>query len=401
MSIDSRQPQNQNQDLGGTERAIKDYIDFVFDNSADGPVAVNDTIRGSDWSSIESGQDRDEQTAGNEVMEVERIEFIPPTNADGTLDTIEALRLWDGDEYYKHIRAREFMLGFFGPDFHLTTPKLGEAVLDPTNNTSPADPINSATPKFPSDTAVSPAVINDGTQIDQDFRVRLHVWRWQGTDAELRDYINALYGRTTFNQNITMSNPFTGDRQTYQRADPVRITPGADGGSLGQFTKLTGGTDQQLPKVRPWVTWSENNNATTTNQFYQFRTRNDRVDEDWKELEHDFTDAKKAAIYDYFQVNQPNNLLEGMFNLDERDGPQPSVALPPNSAHQLPVVRPLDGTKRTQDANQLPVGAESAFGARQVVWNDKGGFRVRDDGTSIGANNILIGVQGYRLQLES
>lgn len=400
MSIDGRQPQQQQQNTG-TERAVKDYIDFVFDNSVDGPVAVNDTIRGSDWTTIEAGEDRDNQTGGNEVMEVERIEFIPPVNADDTLDTVDEIRLWDGDEYYSHVRAREFMLGFFGPDFQLTTPKLGEPVLDPTNDVSPRDPINSATPKFPPDTAVSPAVINNGTQIDQDFAVRLHVWRWQGTDGELRDYINALYGQTTFAQNINMSNPFTGDSQTYQRADPARITPGADGGSLGQFTKLTGGVDQQLPKVHPWLTWSENNNVTTANQFYQFRTRNDRVDETWKEVEHDFTDGKNAAIYDYFQVNQPNNLLEGIFNLDERDGPQPSVNLEPNSRHQLPFVRPLDGTRRIQDAAQLPVSAEQAFGARQVVWNDKGGFRVRDDGNTIAANNILLGVQGYRLQLES
>lgn len=384
----------------GTVRPTVDTIDYVYDQSTEGNVVAHDTIRGSDYTDIVG----DDETESDEILEVFRVEMIPPTSG-GELQSIDALRLWDGDNYYPHIRYREFMLAYQGPDMHLTTPDLGTPALagatDPTtgDTISPAGHIfETSVPKYGPTTTVSPALINDGNAITDSFRVRLWVIRWDGTDEELTDYIEKTYGRTTFQQDIGMSNPYKGTGRQYTRANPVRIEPGAEGGAKGQFTKLAGGIDQELPKVFPWVTWSANNDPTQANKEYKFRTRNSKVVEDYQELEFDFTDRKNAAIFQYLQVNEPDHLHEGLLVLESRPDPQPNFQLSPNAAHQLPLLRPTDGYVSERD--DLPVDLSEDYEV-QVVWDDGGGFRVVDDGTPISADDVLVGVQGRRLELTS
>lgn len=384
-------------DIRGTDRPIYDTIDYLYDHDVEGDLAANDNVKSpDDFTTIEGEQ----RTETNEVMEVFKVELIPPYNDDGSLQQFDHLRLWDGSEAFPNIRFREFMLGFFGPDFTLSTPILGRPVL--AGNNPNADPIGTATPKFGTDTAVTPRLNNDGSAITASFRVRLHVWRWQGTDEEMQDFFNDVFGRTSFPQNIGMSNPFTGDSENFERGTPIQIRPGAKGGSKGQFTRLTGGVEQELPKVYPWATWANNNNATKANTEYEFTTVNDRVDEDWKRLEFDFTDGKEAVILQHIQVNQPNHLLKAVMHIDERDEQPEFILGPAPSAHELPFLRPLDGTGRSAFApGQLPVAMSGRLGNDQMIWNDGGGFRPVDDGTAIDAGNILVGVQGKRLTLES
>lgn len=380
----------------GTDRPIPDTIDFVYDYATEGDVTANAEVKGTDYTTIHG----ENETDSNEIMEVTRIEMIPPKDDDGSLESFEALRLYDGSNFYDYLRYREFMLGFFGPDYGYSTPPLGVSVLSGQTNPN-QNPIDTATPKFGTSTEVSPALVNDGNAITDSFRVRLHVWRWKGTDQEFQDYIQSTYGQTRFTQNIRMTNPFTGASRTYTRKDPVTIQKGADGGALGQFTKLTGGVDQELPKVFPWATWTENNNATRANKEYEFNRTNDRVDEAYKSLEFDFTDEKEAVFFDTVQVDDVTNLEKVIMHMDERDE-DPEIMVPPNSAHELPFLRPLDGTVRKVHANgDLPVSLADRLDGRQVIWDDGGGLRAVDDGTSIGANNILIGVEGKRLELTS
>lgn len=399
------------------ERPVYDQIDFVYDQSSEGDVAANDTIRGSDFTNRYS--EFGHETDSNEVIEVFKMEMLPAEAADGTLHTVDSIRLTGDGDAYPDLRYREFMMGFRSPDFHISTPPLGVPVLagviDPNS-----DPLTTAVPKYGPSTDISPELNNDGNAIDDSFTIRLHVFRWKGTGGELRDLMDALYGRTQFQQSITMSNPFTGSRQQYSRASPVQIRPGADGGSLGQFTKLTGGEDQELPKVRPWVTWADNNNATTTNQEYKFDQSLDNVDESWKELEFDYTDQKKARVFNYVQINAADAMHEAVFHIDERDR-QPHVLVPATSRHQLPTIYPMEGPdptvatydERTLDDSELPgaigttrdlsgrVIGTDLLGGKEVIWDDGGGLRLVDNGNSVPANDAVVGVQGRVLELTS
>lgn len=385
-----------NSNPSAKQRPIPERIDFVYDHATEGDVPANGEVRARDFTEVIG----DFETDTNEVVEVWKVELIPPTNDDDSLQSVDSIRLWDGDSYYPNLRLREFQLGFFGPDFHLTSKPLGIPVLsgqvDPEQ-----DPINSATPKFGPSTTVSPAVVNDGSAITSDFRVRLHTWKFKGSESEFSTYFQSQFGRTTFNQNIRMSNPFTSSSRQYNRGTPTRISQGAQGGALGQWTKLTGGIDQELPKVNPWATHATNNQATRANSPYQFTTANSRVGEQYQKLEFDLTDQRRAIFFETIEVNQVANMMEGSLVIEERDY-DPTFQLGDNSAHELPILRPLDGTQRTaHDHDQLPRELSDVAGTKQVLWNDGGGFRVTDNGTSIDAEEILVGVQGKMLELTS
>lgn len=383
----------------GTVRAVPDTIDFVYDNATSGNVAANAEVRQNDWTDIVG----EHQTRTNEILEVERMEMEVPrtydTNGNPTgLETFQHLRLWDGQAYYPHVRYREFMQSLFSELDQMRPPRLGVPVLSGAKNPE-QDPINTATPKFGPSTTVSPAIQNDGTAITDSFRVRLYVWRWEGTQRELQGYLNALYGRASFNQSIRMSNPYTGNSRTYSRDSTVQLS---GNNALGNFERLTGGTDQSMPRVYPWVTWATNNQATRQNQFYQFTTRNDRVAETWQSLEFDYTEERNAAIFENAQITEQPNLYE-MEVVNEERQTNPSLSLGTGIEHELPLVRNLDGTRRQlHDTGQLPRGFGTRLGGKQVVWDDGGGLRVRDDGdASIPAGDLLLGVNGKRLELTS
>jgi len=402
----------------GVEVAVPDYVDYIYDPVVDGNITADQRIRREqDWTTIRG----EPTTRGDEVVEITRMEMVPPRNPDSTLQTFDALRLWNNDtgEPYPNIRYREFMLGLFGPDFHLSTPPLATPVLDPAGGLNPGhrfddgqgvgDPVGSATPKFGTSTFFGPQLNNDGTAISEPFTIRLHLWRWRGTDREFQDYISHLYGRTTFNQHIVMRNQQTGDQRTYTREKgAVRLN------TKDQWTRLTGGVGQEFPQVTPWATWADNNEASRPNTEYVFDVATDGVDVGWKNLEFDLTAENRAVFFDFVQVNEVTNLLEGIQHLDSRDE-NPVVRLVPDASHQLPHMNPVDGSglsrawarfsqsdvAQANGGRQVPVPTSEVFGKRQVVWSDTGGFRVLDDGTAIPADTILVGVQGKRLRLRS
>jgi hypothetical protein len=386
---------------GGTKRAVPDVIDFEVQASAEN-IAPNDTVRAGDFTTVNG----DPTTDTNECMEVVKFELLPPVDPDpagdgsqpAALQTWDALRLWDGDSYYPHVRYKPWMMSWTGPDHHLSTPPLGKPVLSGDNNPG-GDPIGTATPKFGPSKTVTPAIINDDTAIDQDFRVRMYVWRFKGSEQEFASYLQQSYGGTSFSQPISMSNPYTGSSRGYSRAQATNLAAGTD--NLASFPMLTGGNDQLQPKVYPWVMHSTNATDTRPNTPFEFTTRNGRVREDYQRLEFDFTDQRRGVIFDRIAVKQAANLKEGRVVIEERDD-DPRAVLSNDDTHQLPTVLNDDGTENgPADRNALPRKTEEVFGRKPVLWDDGGGFRVLDDGTAIPAGDIEVAVIGKYLELTS
>jgi len=384
----------------GTNVAVPDTIDFVYEVGTDGNIAPNQIVRGEDDYTLVDG---DPQTDTNEVMEVFKVEIDPAedtTTTPNSLSTVDSIRLWNGDSYYDHVRFREFQSRLFGPTENNSTPMLGQPVLAGTNNPA-SDPIGTATPKYGPSETITPAIINDGTAISEGtFTIRFHVYRWKGSNAEFVDFFNDVYGRTSFQQNISFSNPYTGESQTYTRSDPANIAEGTSESTLGAFTKLAGGVNQSLPKVYPWVTHAENGNDTRPNREYEFTTRNGNVANQYERLEFDYTDRENAVLFEHIAVQQNSDLDSGTFVVEERDE-DPDVNLGSGVRHELPLLRDPDDTSTVEefDAGQVPVSVADRFNSKQAIWSDGGGFRVMDDGTSIPAGDILIGVHGRKLEL--
>jgi len=402
-----------------TQFPFYDTIEFEQNST----VSANQQLTGSNFDNIKGNQN----LASNEIFEVERIEILPPTDSSGSLQTFDYVRLQDGTNFYPHVYMRSFMMGWLGADFGIRTPKFGVPVL--SNQVSPQQrPILTACPKFGPSESVNVSLKNDGTAITGSFTIRVSGWRFKGTDQELQNYFESAGNLSTvFQQDLSLSNPFKDEGNVYTNTQVV-IQKGADGGAMGQFTKLTGGNSQDFPKVYPWATWSENAKATDPNVEYSFSYDHSNVAEPYQSLYNNYKDSNNAAIFNYAMVKEDvANLKEFKINLTSRPSDEESqIDVPPNDQHQLPFIHRLDGTVPStpqvvvQTGGPSTVGSTSAVGSSMpleavdrvprrlgrmvqpsetVVWNDEGGVQVVDDGTSIPANNILIGVQGYRLEL--
>lgn len=387
-------------------------------------VSANDEITGDDFDNIEG----DPSLSSKEIFEVTRIEADPPLNADGTLDEVTRIRLHDGADYYPHVDYRWFMLGWGGSDFKFRTPKLGESVL--ANKVDPEQrPMLTATPKFGPEDRVDVAVQNNGAQIDQNFTVRVTGWRFKGNDAELNEYFSRASNlSTTLNQTVSMSNPFDEEGQSYPN-EAISISENASGGAHGQFARLTGGVSQNIPKAWPWATWADNLNATEANTDYEMSFSSDNVDDKYQSMFFSYEDAEKATIFNYAMVNDDvANLKSLKMELESR--PEEEITefdVEDNDQHQLPFIRRLDGTvpsgsqvvknmsgpttvgsptnlgtaKPVEAVDRIPrrLGSEM-MPLETVVWDDEGGIVVFDDGNSISANSIIVGVQGHKLELD-
>lgn len=376
-------------------------------------VSANNEIIGSDFDTI----DGDPSLSSKEIFEVERIEMLAPQNADGSLQTFDRLRLHDGADYYPFVNYRSFMLGWRGVNNRITTPRLGQPVLE--NKVSPEQrPLLTACPKFGPEDRVDVSVQNDGSQIDDNFTVRVTGWRFKGTDEEMRRYFSRASNLSeTINQTISMSNPFDEEGNTYPN-ETIRILQAAEGGAHGQFARLTGGVNQNLPKVWPWATWADNAVATTANRDYEFSFADDNVDNKYQSVFLNFADGDDAAVFDYLMVDDGvANLDEMKMELESRDEEDiPQFNVQDTDEHELPFVRRLDGTYPSAEQYETSVAgsisrpvtkvdgvptriSDSLQPAETVVWNDEGGIVAVDDGNSIPANGVLIGVQGNRLEL--
>ena len=378
-------------------------------------VSTDERVRGNDFDNV----DGDFTLSSKEVFEVESIELLPPRNADDSLQTFESIRLYDGENFYPYLRYREFMLGWSGATEEVSTPRLGQPVLE--NIADPADrPFLTACPKFGPEDQVSIALQNDSTaDITDDFTVRVTGWRFKGTGQELREYFNGASNlSSTIPTTVSMSNPFDGEGDTFGR-ETVNISPNADGGAHGQFAKLPGGVDQSLPEIYPWVTWADNESATRANTPYEFDFAQDNVLDKWQSLYWTFDEGEDAVMFDYVMANEDvTNLDQLSIELESRDSEDiPQFDVQPTDQHELPFVRFEDGSSPITSQTEVPIGGSinrpvtAVDGiprrvsnvlqpAETMVWNDEGGIVIEDDGTSVPANEILIGIQGRRMELE-
>ncbi len=112
------------------------------------------------------------------------------------------------------------------------------------------------------------------------------------------------------------------------------------------------------------------------------------------------------------------NLDQLSIELESRDSEDiPQFDVQPTDQHELPFVRFENGSSPITSQTEVPIGGSinrpvtAVDGiprrisnvlqpAETIVWNDEGGIVIEDDGTSIPANEILIGIQGRRMELE-
>lgn len=358
-------------------QALYKVYDFIYDHSVEGDLAVNDS-----WNPTPL------TPAIDEIFEPFHVEIFPPTNIDGTLDTFREVNLRLHGENYNYLHAREFMLPPYTSNYPVEAISLGDPVLGVNPFTHRrgnimADPVGSATPKVGPREKLGIFVQNDATAVDRDFIVRVHYYRFKGTDEELQ----RILGMKNVTQSIILENPYKNKSMVFTKPTiPI---------DLISFHKLSGGVKQDLPRIFPYYTWCSNKLATTPNRWYTFAFEEGKVDYDFQDM-HWNLDENDAVLIQYLMVQPATNLYQARINLESRGGDVEQLvyyALP-NDRNQLPVPQPTDGTepKRNFIPFKLP--------RPQLIWNDKGGPEILDNGTAVVLGTAFLGLIGRRFELK-
>jgi hypothetical protein len=315
------------------------------------------------------------ETAPNEVLEVYRVEVVPPVSSDGT--TIEKIKyidlLIDGSEY-GHLRINSVMMPAEHPNnagaaVDLCTMPYLHAKLAGRIPTS----FEGCCPKIGRGRRFQVRVVADST-IDSDFKVILRAARVVG-ESKLVEILGPA-----------VDAGFRLDSDMYAKTVPV---------SLDTFDELPGGTGQSKPQVFPWVTYARNAKDTTANQWYSFDPSAGNVAEDWMKMWFNLVNRDRAYLVNYLGVIPHTNSKALRLYVDGRiTNPEyPTYAYPGYNTFYPAMYYDVATNNGVKSAG--PVKLKAPF----LFHGVKGGIQILDSGTSIPANGAEVHVYGVEFVL--
>ena len=318
----------------------------------------------------------------DEVLEVRRLELIPPVNLiTGLMRDLRWVSVRIGGKTYETIHIDEIMAPLEGQlnvgvaiDFgipYLWRPFIGRL---PT-------PHEGLCPKAKPGQEVTVAVKNTGTAFTEDFSVILRCARVR-TLAMLMRVLAAATIPTSF----TLQR-FEEGIDTYTKP-PVLV-------ALETFNELPGGLAQAKPQIWPWITSALNAAATTPNTFYEFY-RPDHVVEDWEILDWNLVEKSEAYVLKALSVwPHANSKAARMFISGRVENPEFSTRPLPEWNYFMP-----PSYMDTSINADLKRAGPFKFHMPILFHGVKGGPQVVDNGTAITANGVKLGVWGTKYVLK-
>ena len=204
--------------------------------------------------------------------------------------------------------------------------------------------------------------------------------RFWGIRYKTEEDLKRVYGDTVYGAESVVVEGETGKE--------IRFTKEAVDVSFKNWSKLSGGVNQNNPKIMPFIRWAYNANATTVNTKYVFDE--DNVPYAQMELEFDL-EEDEALIVERIGVRTTSNLKYYWWEIDNID-------------------RPYDKWIVKEDFNPLHFGLAYPYlpadvplfyplyelpeGHKLLIHDGVGRVCVQDDGTSIAAGNIVTAVAG-------
>ena len=310
----------------------------------------------------------------DEVLEVFRIELIPPV--DATTKTVKKLRyvtlMVEGNEY-ESLRINSVMAPAEHPLNVSRALDLGIPYLHrPITGRTPSV-LEGICPKVARGQRLAVKTVAD-EDIAEDYTIVLKAARVRGAE-KLVEVVGTP----------VVSESFSLDRDVYYKSVPVR---------LDTWDELPGGLRQGKPQVFPWVTYARNRQATTPNTWYEF-DYDAYAQYPWMELTWNLVNKEAAYLVTHLGVIPHANsrairlFIEGrVTNPEFTTRPLPERNFfPPAMLYDLSVYETL---KR---AGPTPL-------AKPVLFHGvKGAVQVIDNGTSIPANGIEVHVYGIKFVL--
>lgn len=312
-----------------------------------------------------------------EVAEVVFVEVIPPVTGGGVVedlrrvqlnldDQLEEYNLFPGTQTYLVNASAAHML-------HGRIMALGKPVW---NVSGPGAMLQATCPKYRKKVTIEALA---GGAITADYRIRL--WGYRYRVDELPGIVSPIGGAEP------IRDPISG-RQSQVIQKPV-IIPNED-----TWTQLPGGLDQAVPKIFHFIRLGFNSAATVANTDYEFRFDLQQVANREEDLYWPYDLEKRVLLLKGLGVRAPANLLETWVELGGDKRPK----------EPWPTRNFLNPLHFGQAQPFYPAGFPLYYPVPLLpdpilVAGEKAVVKVKDDGTSIPANQIAVIVNGIQVLL--
>jgi hypothetical protein len=220
-----------------------------------------------------------------------------------------------------------------------------------------------------------------GTGITADYDVYIYGYTYDRSQfEELPSQVNKSF--TIHDSHLGEDIPVRGDN--------VPVT-------MGDWTKLPGGSDQAFPFIDPYWKFAFNANATTANTPYTFRFDTGNVADQREDLLWDFEAADDTLVLYGFGCRAHANSLEAWIEITG----DPVHTDHPEGRWQTPLgLNPIQfGAVQPEYPNDIPLFYPiPQFSNHNLIINDDRAFpRVRDNGAAIPADGTVVAVNGVRI----
>lgn len=295
----------------------------------------------------------------DEGFQVEKVWIYPPFSAGGVLENLTVQILVDGesaDDLHLHSSCY--------PPYLSNSKWLGISLgIAKSNN-----PIENTCLKGKHKLQVR--AIGGKGGVTGDFKIKLMGTYFKGDASVVRllggtfNPVPATFFDVVRNKSITISRP----------------TPC----SIASLTEMSGGSLKAAkPRVLPYAAFAWNALATTPNEPYSFALDEFKVAKDWEDFKWNLG-ATEAILITHIGAAEVVTSKELWFEVADIEYPKKHFDI-------------------RQYTNELPF---SNFDTEQplreyniLITNEKGVLRVKDNGTLIAANTLLVGVWGKKFEL--
>lgn len=295
----------------------------------------------------------------DEGYQVAEVWIYPPFSAGGALENLTVQISIDGNPVDMiHLHSSNY------------PPQMSNSkwIGIPLGNHLSNDPIENTCLKGKS--ALQIRCIGGRGGITGDYKIKL-VGDYFKEDAAVRRLLGNMF------------NPVPSTFYDFQRNKNVTVSRPSPCTILG-LSEMSGGAPKApKPRVLPYITFAWNSAATTANQEYNYALDEQHVDKDWEDLEWNLDVTEAIALY-YLAADQVTNSKELWVEIAELEYPRDHFDIRLNT-NELPFSN-FDTEQPLRRYNLL-------------IHNEKGILKVKDDGTIVPANTLLVGVWGKKFEL--
>jgi hypothetical protein len=313
----------------------------------------------------------------DEVLEIFRMEIIPPVDADtGIIKKLRYATLMIEEKEYETLRINSVMSPLEHPMNVSVAIDFGVPYLHrPITGRIPA-PAEALCPKVARGQRLAVKTVADEA-ISQDYMIILKAARVRGA-AKLVEVVGVP----------SISIGFTLETDSYAKPMPIPV-------SLETFDELPGGLRQSKPQVFPWFTYARNKVATTPYTWYEF-DYDAYAAYPWMELTWNLVNKEVAYVVDYLGVIPHSNSRALRLYIEGRITNPEFITRPLPERNFFSPAMYYDTSVNAAIKKAGPTKLNKPF----LFHGVKGAIQVVDNGSAISTNGVEVMVWGKKFVLK-